>query len=164
LKLKRHFLKSSDIKRLRSEILKGFRDSEETLFPKKSKVEKVQLSADEIVYFVDDHLQLLQINEVYIPSLFVIYEGKITLPVVCVDHGAVSFVLKGADVMVPGITESDEFAKGDVIAVVYEETRNKPLGVGIALMSSDEIKKATHGKAIRNLHWLKDKYFEIAGI
>lgn len=72
----------------------------------------------------------------------------------------VPFVLKGADVMVPGITESDEFAKGDIVAV-YEETRSKPLGIGIALMSSDEIKKTTHGKAIKSLHHLKDKYFEI---
>lgn len=165
LKLKRHFMKSSDIKKLKREVLMRFGDSNgEMLFPKKSRVEKVQISDDETAYFVNERLQLLIIKKQFIPSLFAIYEVEITLPAVYVDQGAVPFVLKGADVMVPGITESDEFAKGDVVVVFYEETKSKSLGVGIALMSSDEIKKTTHGKAIKSLHHLKDKYFGLAGI
>lgn len=157
-------MKSSDIKKLRKKVLERFGEEGKRLFPKKSRVERIQISDAEIVYFVEERLQLLQINGDFIPSLFAIYEGKIALPKVCVDQGAVPFVLKGADVMVPGITNSDEFAKGEVVVVAYEEKGDKPLGVGITLMDSDEIKKATHGKAIKNIHWLKDKYFEIAGI
>ena len=62
--------------------------------------------------------------------------------------------------MVPGIKKSDKFTEGNVVTV-NEEIRNKPIGVGIALMNSDEINSASHGKAIKNLHYLKDKYFQL---
>ena len=163
LKLKRHFMKSSDIKRLRNEVLMRFGDLGAKLFPKKSRVERIQISNDETAYLVDENLQLLKINDEFIPSLFSIYERKIELPAVYVDQGAVKAFLNGADMMVPGITKSDQFTEGDVITV-NEEIKNKPIGIGIALMSSDEIKNATRGKAIKNLHYIKDKYFELAGI
>jgi len=159
LKLKRHFMKSSAIKRLKKKVLERF-GGEGALFPKKSRIEKVQVSDEEIAYFVDKRLQLLQIKEQFIPSLLAVFNRLIELPVVCVDKGAGKALLNGANMMIPGITESDEFAKGDVV-VVYEETKTKPLGVGIALMSSSEIKKTTHGKAIKNLHYLRDKFFQL---
>ncbi|MFX1518895.1 MAG: PUA domain-containing protein [Promethearchaeota archaeon] len=156
-------MKSSDIKKLRNKVLERFGEEGNALFPKKSRVERIQISDGEIVYFVDEHLQLLQVNEEFIPSLFAIYGGKITLPKVFVDQGAVKALLNGADMMVPGITKSDKFAEGDVVTV-NDEINNRPIGVGIALMSSEELNSTTHGKAIKNLHWLKDKYFEITGI
>ena len=163
LKLKRQFMKSSDIKRLRKEIVTRFGDPGETLLPKKSRVEKIQISNEETVYFVDETLLLLKIDDEYIPSLFSIYKRKFELPAVYVDQGAVKAFLNGADMMVPGITKCDPFSEGDMITI-NEETKNKPIGIGKALMSSDEITNATHGKAIKNLHYIKDKYFEIAGI
>jgi PUA domain protein len=156
-------MKSSDIKRLRKEVVARFGNPGGTLFPKKGRVEKIQISNDETVYFVDETLLLLKIDEDYIPSLFSIYARKFELPSVYVDQGAVKAFLNGADMMVPGITKCDPFSEDDVITV-NEEVKNKPIGIGKALMSSDEIKNATHGKAVKNLHYIRDKYFEIAGI
>lgn len=81
---------------------------------------------------------------------------------VIVDMGAVKFVTNGADVMAPGIVDADEkILKGEIVWVC-DVNNKKPLAVGEALVSSEEMKKSQKGKAIRTIHWVGDELWEIA--
>ena len=43
-----------------------------------------------------------------------------------------------------------------------EETHNKFLAVGKAMVSSDEMQNITKGEIVKNLHYISDKYWESA--
>ncbi|MET1159684.1 MAG: DUF1947 domain-containing protein [Thermoprotei archaeon] len=82
---------------------------------------------------------------------------------VVVDMGAVKPLLKGADVMIPGIKSViGEFKTGDPVVVV-DEKYGKPFVVGIALIDSDKIVTGAlkRGKAIENVHRVGDKFWNI---
>jgi PUA-domain protein len=80
---------------------------------------------------------------------------------VTVDMGAVKFVYNGADVMGPGIVSCDEsIAVGDLVWV--RDTNNlKPLAVGKALYSGDAMARKEKGKAVRSIHHVGDKLWEL---
>ncbi|HEX9709763.1 MAG TPA: RNA-binding protein [Candidatus Thermoplasmatota archaeon] len=80
---------------------------------------------------------------------------------VTVDKGAIGFVIKGADVMAPGIVDADpNIAPGDVVWV-REESHFQPLAVGRALMSGPEMAASAKGKAVKTLHHLRDRLWEL---
>jgi PUA domain protein len=41
-----------------------------------------------------------------------------------------------------------------------EETHNKYLSVGKAMVSSDEMNSISKGEVVKNLHYISDKYWE----
>ncbi len=78
---------------------------------------------------------------------------------VYVDHGAIPFLMKGADMMRPGIQIIDDgFDKGDVI-LVGDEKHKKILAVGEALFSSEEMRGMMNGKCVKVLHFLGDEFY-----
>ncbi|MEM3713159.1 MAG: PUA domain-containing protein [Thermoproteota archaeon] len=102
-----------------------------------------------------------------IPTLIIFGDGKIiphlqglgritVCPVVVVDRGAVEHVVKGADVMIPGVVKHSSFNEGDPVAIVSEEYI--AIAVGVALHSSEKIKEGK-GKIVKNLHRPNDKFF-----
>ncbi len=90
-------------------------------------------------------------DDMLIPTL----KADPRLPEVTVDMKAIAHVINGADIMRPGITQMDEFKKGDIVKVVDENNR-KGLAIGIALFSSEEIKEMSKGKVIENIHYVGD--------
>ena len=120
------------------------------------------------VHFIDNNSQLmvgdgiiiLKINDDYLPFL---NQNNILekFPNVMVDMGAVKFMCNGANVMRPGIKKYTEFVKGDIICVV-EESQHKFLAVGKAITDSSELENISKGEIIKNLHYISDKYWEIA--
>ena len=99
------------------------------------------------------------LNDELIPTLKLLLEKQI-LPTVTVDMGAIKFVTSGADVMRPGIKSLEVFEKNKIVCIV-EETHKKPLAVGRALFSSEEMTKQQTGKAIKNLHYVGDKIWQL---
>lgn len=80
-------------------------------------------------------------------------------PNVMVDMGAVKFICKGANVMRPGITKFSDFEKGQIVCII-EESQQKFLAVGKALVSSNQVKEMDKGEIIRNIHYISDRYWE----
>lgn len=79
---------------------------------------------------------------------------------VTVDMGAVPYVTNGADVMGPGIVDSDPgIAEGDLVWV--RDSRNgAPLAVGVALRSAADLAERMPGKAVRTVHYVGDKLWK----
>lgn len=80
---------------------------------------------------------------------------------VTVDMGAVKYVANGADVMGPGIVEADPgIAEGDLVWI--RDVKNKrPLAIGRALMSGDDLAKKGKGKAISSVHHVGDRIWQL---
>ena len=74
--------------------------------------------------------------------------------------GAIKFVINGADIMRPGITEIEEGIAKDELVVIIDERNKKPLVVGIALYDSAEMKKITSGKVVKNIHYVGDEIWK----
>jgi PUA domain protein len=80
------------------------------------------------------------------------------IPSVYVDHGAIPFLIKGADMMRPGIQKIETFKKGDTI-LVRDEEHSKALAVGEALFDSEEMVKQEKGVSVKVLHFMGDSKF-----
>ena len=124
---------------------------------------------DSVVLREDENRKIITINKE--PYLFY-YEDKLVptlkllqtkdlLKKIAVDMGAIKFVVNGADVMRPGITKIQEgIEKGEAIVIV-DETHQKPLAVGIALLAAEDMEKATSGKVIKNIHYVGDDLWKL---
>jgi len=101
-----------------------------------------------------------QHEELYAPTLKALQEHDLLKRVV-VDMGAIKFVVSGADIMRPGITRIDPgIGKGDFVVIV-DETHGKPLAVGIAAYSSEEMQASDSGKVIQNIHYVGDHIWSL---
>jgi len=80
-------------------------------------------------------------------------------PSVMVDMGAIKFMCKGANVMRPGIKKFTEFEKDKLVCII-EESQNKFLAVGKAMVSSSEMEDMEKGEIIKNMHYISDKFWE----
>jgi PUA domain protein len=97
----------------------------------------------------------------YIPTLVLIkLKVKDLLPKVVVDEGAVKHIMNGADVMIPGIVEFEEFHKDELVSV-WEPKKETPIAVGKALIDSKIMKELRKGKAIKNIHYVGDKTWSL---
>ena len=95
-------------------------------------------------------------EEKLIPTLKTVMASSI-LKKITVDMGAIPFVIKGADIMRPGIVKIDEgIVKGEPVAVV-DMTHGKALAVGLSLFSTEEMQVLSSGKAVKNIHFVGDK-------
>jgi PUA domain protein len=59
--------------------------------------------------------------------------------------------------MAPGITDADIGIQNDDLVWVCDERHKKPLAVGIAMMTGEEMKTKKPGKAIKILHYVGDR-------
>ena len=152
----RHFIKSSEIKTLKADILKQYDEKFiNQIFPGKCKIELILTEAGDTLFAINNKLALWKSNEGYIPILTLLLENKVDLKTVVVDMGAIRFITNRADVMRPGITKIEpKIKKNDIIQIV-DETHNRALAVGKALFDAEEMEKITSGKVIKNLHTVK---------
>lgn len=90
-------------------------------------------------------------QETWVPSLELLRKHNGLLPKVVVDKGTPPFILKGADLMRPGIVSCEDFEAGAIVVMV-DEDHGFPIGTGVALFSSEDILAAKGGKVVKTLH------------
>ena len=153
---RRHYLKKKELKK----ILEELRNTIGVEIPGKVKGELVVVDNYEVV-LIDGEPTAFKVEGRFYPTLHCIMRYKVERGRVVVDMGAVKFLAKGADVMAPGIVDADENIKeGDVVFAV-DETYNKPLIVGRALMDGVTMKNASRGRAIKTLHHVGDPIWNL---
>ena len=78
-----------------------------------------------------------------------------------VDHGAIPFLMNGADCMVAGIHSADEnITEGDLVWV-RDQTHKRPLAIGWAKMDGTSLVQQLKGKGLKNIHWVGDELWEM---
>ena len=152
--MKSNLISKSDTDSLLEEISKQWK-----LEIPKIKNFRVYYVTDDVKIITGGKLKILKLGEDFIPFLS---ETQLLekFPNAMVDMGAVKFVCNGANIMRPGITKFTEFEKDQIICVI-EESQNKFLAVGKALVSSSEMDSMSKGEVVKNLHYISDKYWEI---
>jgi PUA domain protein len=117
---------------------------------------KDHFDIDDDVILINNEPMFFYHEERLLPTLKMLLKKNI-LKKITVDMGAVKFIVAGADIMRPGITDVEEgIQKGDAVAVV-DVAHGKPLAVGFALFSGDELRAMATGKAIKNRHYVGDE-------
>ena len=153
---KRFFLKNKKVKEIKKEL-----GNFQNIIPKKSQVELVKIEDYPDILLIDGKPLLMQIEGKTIPTLHAMINEDIQEKYATVDMGAINFVIKGADIMSPGIVDADEkIEPGDTI-VIIEESHHKPLAIGISLITGKEVVDNDKGKAIENLHYVGDSIWEL---
>tara|TARA_B100001146_G_scaffold159064_1_gene140092 strand:+ start:1888 stop:2358 length:471 start_codon:yes stop_codon:yes gene_type:complete len=140
------------------QILKSVSDDWKLELPKIKNL-KVYYIDDDAQIIIGDGIKILNVDGCYVPLLS---EDPILekLANVIVDMGAVKFMCNGANVMRPGIKKYTEFKKGDIVCI-SEESQNKFIAVGKAIMDSSELESISKGEIIKNMHYISDRYWEI---
>jgi PUA domain protein len=151
------------LKRSAAEYMPGIPSIQDSLFPKKKPLTSYSLEDRVVVYAVGDPPRPILIqfgNQQVIPHLRLAIDYPGLLRPVYVDDGAVRALLRGADLMAPGIKKAPEpFDAGSVLEVRLLDT-NVPFAIGIAQIGSADITPSTKGEAIHIVHILKDGLWE----
>lgn len=130
------------------------------LLPKKGSYSRLTFAKMESLITKDGQVILLEMKDLTFPYLKIIRKLEHKYPIISVDIGAIRFVTNGADIMRPGVVNvADEVVEGSLVLVV-EETKGAPLCYGIALYDAIDMRAMEGGKCIKNLHYLKDKYWD----
>lgn len=121
------------------------------------KKDQVELGEDERKFMIiNEEFSFFYYKDHLVPTLRYLQHQEI-LRKIEVNMGAVKFIVNGADIMRPGITEIDSGIKKDDFVVVVDEQNKKPLVVGVALFDAEEMKQQTSGKVIKNIHYVGDE-------
>jgi PUA-domain protein len=114
----------------------------------------VLLLNGEIVFFESDGR--------LIPTLKALLGGIISIPRITIDMGAVKYVVNGADIMRPGITQVDDDVRQNGIVAIVDERHSKPLAVGISSLDAVDLRAANSGKVVKSIHHVNDRLWDFS--
>lgn len=152
---KRYYLQKKKLKKVIKEL-----GDYSTLISPKSKVEILESDLYDII-LVDGKPLIMMIDDTPFPTIKGALELEITQKYVVVDMGAVKFVAKGADIMSPGIVDADSGVQEGDFVIIVDETHRKPLAIGKALISGEEMVERNEGKAVSAIHYIGDKLWNL---
>ncbi|CAD7934471.1 unnamed protein product [Amoebophrya sp. A120] len=161
--------KSSVERKIREDILESYPRLQpvmDLIWPKKNanillgktknKIQLVILD-EEVIFFQPDSNNP---GKVWFPTLRLLHQYPSMMPKMQVDTGAIKFVLKGADVMCPGLTHPTggamEDVPKDVPVQIVAENKETACAVGLTAMSTEEIRKLNKGNGVLSMHSLGD--------
>lgn len=154
--MKRYHLKKKKLKELKEKL-----EEYSILIPSKGKIEVLETSYQPEIILINGKPLIMMIDHDPFPTLRGALQIQIKSKYVVVDMGAVEYMAKGADVMSPGITKADPNIREGDLVIVVDETHKKPLAVGRSLLSGDEMVEKTEGKAVKTLHHIGDKLWNL---
>jgi len=159
--LRRHFIKVKDFRRLLESLPKPLGGRLLQGLPKKFNVEVGEAEEGFKVYLVDGKPLLLVDGDGRVMPPLTASESLAMLPRVVVDRGAIPHICNGADVMRPGIVQVEGEFDGKSLVVVVDVDHRKPLALGVALLSSREVRRCEKGKMVKTIHYVGDKIWNL---
>ena len=100
-------------------------------------------------------------GNVWFPTLRGLLKWSLERHYVEVDHGAIPFLMNGANCMAAGIQNSDPDIESDMPVWIRDEVHGRPLAVGWSLMTGEEMLQAGKGKGVRTIHWVGDDLWNL---
>jgi translation initiation factor 2D len=171
---KSHLLKSSDRRGIQQELQKQFPTIPSTdpvwekILPARNKqVEihcvKLQKPYQATLYTVDNVPLFFTDNEFsesdYYPTIFCLLLAPNLMPTLTIYTQVTSYVLSGADLMIPGISSKlnkhVNFLENEKVAIRVNGNPI-PFSVGIALADANTLRTGTEGKGVRIMHIFGD--------
>jgi predicted RNA-binding protein (TIGR00451 family) len=80
-------------------------------------------------------------------------------PSVSIDEGAVKYIIKGADVMRPGISKYDDWGGAGRLVIVREDKKGRAAAVGKTMVESSAMAELKKGNCVKNLHHAGDRFW-----
>ena len=154
---KRRRLRRKDIDRI-ADSLKAILGCD--VFSVNDTVDMAQGSDYDIV-LVNGHILAFVIGQIPFLTVRGLLKYKATKRFITVDMGAVSYVCNGADVMCPGIVDTDPGIVKDDLVWIRDEKNKKPLAVGRALINGEEMTGSNEGKAVSSILYVGDKLWSL---
>jgi len=155
----RHDLSKRDVKELLERALRLhplLHDKLRALVKERWELVKIK---NFVAYLVNGSPMLIEVDGNLIPSIKLAEE--VSYPKIVVDMGAVPHIIRGADVMAPGIRFAPpSMEPGDILAVA-DEKHGRVFAVGVALMSHKEVFELRRGKALKVLHRVGDEIWSL---
>lgn len=158
---KRHLLKKSSHRREIENIERVLGASIAGL-DSKDRFEEGFLDTGSRVLLLDDTILFFEYDGMIIPTIHALLDGKVKLPQVTVDMGAIKYVVNGADIMRPGITKIDDGIKAGSIVAIVDERHGKPLAIGISKLNTEDMRLAESGKVIQSIHYVNDPLWDFS--
>jgi malignant T-cell-amplified sequence len=155
-RLKRHVVSKQDSRALIADIEKG--TGLHLDLPKSAQVEVVEPDEETKFVTVDGRFVFLEKDGSFLPF---VGSPALTdlLPSVRIDDGAVKYIVKGADVMRPGIVKYDEWGEAGKLVVVRDDSKGRALAIGRTLVGSGEMAGLQKGNCVKNLHHAGDRFW-----
>ena len=158
---KRHLLKKSSQRR-EVENIERILGTPLVGLDSKERFEEGILDDGSRVLLINDTILFFEYEGLIIPTIHALLDGKVSLPKITVDMGAVKYVVNGADIMRPGITKIDEGIQvGSVVAIV-DERHGKPLAIGLSQFSTADMRDAESGKMVKSIHYVNDALWDFS--
>ena len=134
------------------------------LLPKKSPMFQAKVDRITLYSMNGKVLFFTYFDGPFMPTLLVLHKYPDILPKVQVDRGAIKFVLKGADVMCPGMTSPGGDLPVDLpvdaVCQIVAEGKEHALAIGVTKMSTADIKSINKGIGIEAIHYLNDGLYQ----
>jgi PUA domain protein len=153
---KRGRLREKEIKALSDEVSQKVGIQ---VFTLKDTVDKAESSEFDVI-FVNNEILALVIGGKAFLTVKGLLKYNPPKSYVTVDMGAVPFVVKGADIMAPGIVDADKDIKPGDFVWVRDVKNLRALAIGEALVSGEEMLQRKPGKAIKSIHYVGDKLWK----
>lgn len=155
--MKRHVVSKHDSRALIAEIEKG--TGLHLDVSHSSQVEVVEPDEESKFVTVDGRYVFIDQGGSFLPF---VGSKALTdlLPSVRIDDGAVKYILKGADVMRPGIVGYDEWGEAGRMVVIRDNSKGRALAIGRALVGSSEMAGMQKGNCVKSLHHAGDRFWQ----
>ncbi len=151
----RHRLKKKEVREIINKLKSNFNSN----FFNIDSVVEIGFYENTLFVFIENKPYFMFYNDRIVFTLIGLYKYKPNNKLVVIDMGAVKFVAKGADVMSPGIVDADKNIQPDDIVWICDEKNKKPLALGVAKISGEEMIKKEKGKAVIIFHYVGDNFW-----
>jgi len=141
------FLSNKEKKELKEKLPNGYS------FEKKDEITQ----KENIIYKNKEPFLLTLEKNIFLPHLKSLNSNAFKS--VYVDKGAIPFIIKGADLMRPGIQKIEDNIEKDEVILIKDENHNKVLAVGFSLFNSEDLKKQDKGKSVNIVHYISDDFY-----
>lgn len=156
-------VKSSVYRNCRASVLEQFprlADVIDDILPKRATPTLVKCQNHISLIALHGEALFLRVREgPWFPTLRLLHRYPSMMPRMRVDQGAIKFVLRGSNVMCPGLTSAggrmEEVPAGAIVQITAEG-KESACAIGVMKMSTAEIREKNKDVCIETLHLLGD--------
>jgi len=125
-------------------------------------IEIIETSSDDLrFYLISKRPLIMEYGGWIFPTLKGAIERPFPQRRVSVDAGAIPYVVNGADIMRPGITNVTPDVRAQAPVQVVDDRHGKPLAIALALLDAPQIIASISGKMCKKVHFVGDEIWNL---